>query len=141
MGSRAIYTVIENGETMYMYGQWAASHSLPFALLQGVEAGTYDPAERLHLAEKMAVVPSEPEQFVEIVGDEWAKGMLRDFGSVANVSMHVEIDADKNSIRFEHNPLCYHQQPEDFFVAIDEGMAEYISSITPHQDPEMQMDT
>lgn len=141
MGSRAIYSITENGVTMYMYGQWAASQSLPYFLLRGVEHGTYDPKEHLHLAEKMAVVPSEPEQVVEIVGDEWAEGMLQDFGSVANVSMHVEIDADTNSIRFEHNPLCYHQQPEDFSVAINAGMEEYIRNNTPRQEPEMRMDT
>lgn len=141
MGNRAIYSITENGETMYMYGQWAASHSLPFSFLQGVEAYEFDPEERLHLAEKIAALPAEPEQLVEIIDPARASDILCDFGTAANVAMHVEIDMDSGTVRFEHNALCYYQAPEDFSVTIDKGMENYIRDDTQKQEPNMQMDT
>ena len=54
MSKRAIFSVIENGKTEYLYGYKAASHEVAFSLMQCVNMGDADPGEHTTIAERMA---------------------------------------------------------------------------------------
>lgn len=127
MGSRAIYSVTENGKTTYLYGQWAAVHSLPFFFLNCIEAGKDDPDAHLPAAEKMINLQDGDRTVDRMDGSE-VKAILDTFGSKADIAMHVEINMDSEMVHFEHNALCYHQPFPDFSISIEDGLCEYISA-------------
>ena len=76
MGSRAIYSITENGKTSYLYGQRAAVYSLPFFFLECIEAGKNDPDSYLSTVQKMTELERNADHVVDMMETTQAERIL-----------------------------------------------------------------
>ena len=132
MGSRAIYTVIENGEAAHFYSQWAANEYTPFAVIHTANNLKNELVRQQSTAQLLPMIKYnryfeyeagfDGYTVLERLKQQQAETMLSNFGNSAAVNMHITLDLDKDRAVFEHNGLCYHSCPADFSIRITEGL-------------------
>ena len=132
MGSRAIYTISEKGETNYFYSQWAANEYTPFAVIHTAEKLKNELLQKLTTAQLMPMIKYNHYFEYEAGFDGYrvfdrldrkqAESMLADFNKSAAVNMHITLDIDNDKATLKYNRQCYHQVPDDFLISITEGL-------------------
>lgn len=132
MGSRAIYTIIENGETHHFYSQWAANEYTPFAVIHTADNLKNELLRKLTTAQLMPMIKYnhyfdyeagfDGYRIFDRLDRKQAETMLSGFGNSAAVNMHITLDIDNDRTCFEYNRQCYHQLPADFSVSITDGL-------------------
>ena len=132
MGSRAIYSVIENGEIHHFYSQWAANEYTPFAVIHTAYNLKKEFSLRLTTAQLMPLIKYnhyfdyeagfDGYKIFDRIDKKQAEIILSDFAKSAAVNMHITLDIDNDKADFEYNRLCYHQLPADFTISITDGL-------------------
>ena len=132
MGSRAIYSIIENGETHHFYSQWAANVYTPFAVIHTAGNLKNELSRKLTTAQLMPLIKYnhyfdyeagfDGYKIFDRLDKKQAEIMLSDFGNSAAVNAHITLDIDNDRADFKYNRMCYHSLPADFSVSIANGL-------------------